>query len=225
MHFGGCHLPSAYCWSILMITFHFIPSSGAIVRFRFLYFADYLLPGSTFLFREGRAKGHTTSFTICIFLIWRCSVRQPSAYACRIRQDENACDDYCYYDAYTAAKRTLWTFFFHRDWEGTEGLSNKCRRSCELITAFYLRAECEIMYFSYIFPPFRSVYSRIVPIMEEYLTTLVIQELTACIHCLATMKRREIEIVFVSIEAYMYCSIVITSIKWNVPNTATGPNS
>ena len=29
----------------------------AIVRFRFLYFADYILPGSTFLFREGRAKG------------------------------------------------------------------------------------------------------------------------------------------------------------------------
>jgi GTPase len=29
----------------------------ALVRFRFLYFADYLLPGSTFLFREGRAKG------------------------------------------------------------------------------------------------------------------------------------------------------------------------
>lgn len=29
----------------------------AIVRFRFLYFAEYLLPGSTFLFREGRAKG------------------------------------------------------------------------------------------------------------------------------------------------------------------------
>lgn len=29
----------------------------AVVRFRFLYFADYILPGSTFLFREGRAKG------------------------------------------------------------------------------------------------------------------------------------------------------------------------
>jgi GTPase len=29
----------------------------AIVKFRFLYFADYLVPGSTFLFREGRAKG------------------------------------------------------------------------------------------------------------------------------------------------------------------------
>ena len=29
----------------------------ATVRFRFLYFADYLLPGSTFIFREGRAKG------------------------------------------------------------------------------------------------------------------------------------------------------------------------
>ena len=29
----------------------------AIVKFRFLYFADYILPGSTFLFREGRAKG------------------------------------------------------------------------------------------------------------------------------------------------------------------------
>lgn len=29
----------------------------AMVRFRFLYFADYILPGSTFLFREGRAKG------------------------------------------------------------------------------------------------------------------------------------------------------------------------
>lgn len=29
----------------------------AIVRFRFLYYSDYLLPGSTFIFREGRAKG------------------------------------------------------------------------------------------------------------------------------------------------------------------------
>ena len=29
----------------------------AVVRFRFLYFAEYLLPGSTFIFREGRAKG------------------------------------------------------------------------------------------------------------------------------------------------------------------------
>jgi GTPase len=29
----------------------------AIVRFRFLYFTEYLLPGSTFIFREGRAKG------------------------------------------------------------------------------------------------------------------------------------------------------------------------
>jgi len=29
----------------------------AIVRFRFMYYADYLLPGSTFIFREGRAKG------------------------------------------------------------------------------------------------------------------------------------------------------------------------
>lgn len=29
----------------------------AIVKFRFLYAAEYLLPGSTFLFREGRAKG------------------------------------------------------------------------------------------------------------------------------------------------------------------------
>jgi len=27
------------------------------VRFKFCYFADYILPGSTFLFREGRAKG------------------------------------------------------------------------------------------------------------------------------------------------------------------------
>jgi GTPase len=31
--------------------------SGAVVRFKFLYFAEYILPGSTFLFREGRAKG------------------------------------------------------------------------------------------------------------------------------------------------------------------------
>ncbi len=29
----------------------------ATVRFRFLYLADYLLPGTTFIFREGRAKG------------------------------------------------------------------------------------------------------------------------------------------------------------------------
>ena len=29
----------------------------AVVRFKFLYSAEYLLPGSTFLFREGRAKG------------------------------------------------------------------------------------------------------------------------------------------------------------------------
>jgi len=32
-------------------------SERAIVKFRFMYFADYLLPGSTFIFREGRAKG------------------------------------------------------------------------------------------------------------------------------------------------------------------------
>ena len=32
-------------------------SERAIVRFRFIYFADYLLPGATFIFREGRAKG------------------------------------------------------------------------------------------------------------------------------------------------------------------------
>lgn len=30
---------------------------GAIVRFRLLYFAEYILPGDVFLFREGRAKG------------------------------------------------------------------------------------------------------------------------------------------------------------------------
>jgi len=29
----------------------------ATVRFKFCYFADFILPGSTFLFREGRAKG------------------------------------------------------------------------------------------------------------------------------------------------------------------------
>jgi GTPase len=29
----------------------------ATVRFRFLYFAEYVLPGVTFIFREGRAKG------------------------------------------------------------------------------------------------------------------------------------------------------------------------
>jgi GTPase len=29
----------------------------ARVRFRFAYFAEYLIPGSTFIFREGRAKG------------------------------------------------------------------------------------------------------------------------------------------------------------------------
>jgi len=29
----------------------------AIVRFRFLYFSEYVIPGDTFLFREGRAKG------------------------------------------------------------------------------------------------------------------------------------------------------------------------
>jgi len=29
----------------------------AHVRFRFMYFAEYLLPGASFLFREGRAKG------------------------------------------------------------------------------------------------------------------------------------------------------------------------
>ncbi|CAE7585979.1 GTPBP1, partial [Symbiodinium microadriaticum] len=28
----------------------------AVVRFRFLYFAEYIIPGDTFLFREGRAK-------------------------------------------------------------------------------------------------------------------------------------------------------------------------
>lgn len=30
---------------------------AAVVRFRFIYNAEYLLPGTTFLFREGRAKG------------------------------------------------------------------------------------------------------------------------------------------------------------------------
>merc|ERR1719152_410375 len=29
----------------------------AKVRFRFMYFSEYLQPGATFLFREGRAKG------------------------------------------------------------------------------------------------------------------------------------------------------------------------
>lgn len=29
----------------------------ATVRFRFIYFAEYILPGATFIFREGRAKG------------------------------------------------------------------------------------------------------------------------------------------------------------------------
>lgn len=29
----------------------------ATVTFRFLYYAEYLLPGTTFLFREGQAKG------------------------------------------------------------------------------------------------------------------------------------------------------------------------
>lgn len=29
----------------------------SIVRFRFLYFAEYILPGATFIFREGKAKG------------------------------------------------------------------------------------------------------------------------------------------------------------------------
>jgi GTPase len=29
----------------------------AIVKLRFCYSADYLLPGSTFIFREGRSKG------------------------------------------------------------------------------------------------------------------------------------------------------------------------
>ena len=43
---------------------------GANVRFRFLYFADYLLPGSTFLFREGRAKGtYFSSIRNCLYLI------------------------------------------------------------------------------------------------------------------------------------------------------------
>ena len=43
---------------------------GANVRFRFLYFADYLLPGSTFLFREGRAKGaYFSSIPNCLYLI------------------------------------------------------------------------------------------------------------------------------------------------------------
>lgn len=29
----------------------------AVVRFKFIYFSEYILPGTTFLFREGRAKG------------------------------------------------------------------------------------------------------------------------------------------------------------------------
>ena len=32
-------------------------SERATAKFRFQYFAEYLLPGSTFIFREGRAKG------------------------------------------------------------------------------------------------------------------------------------------------------------------------
>jgi GTPase len=30
---------------------------SAVVRFRFVYFPEYILPGATFIFREGRAKG------------------------------------------------------------------------------------------------------------------------------------------------------------------------
>ena len=45
------------CFSAALRTNQFDNHAGAIVKFRFLYFADYLLPGSTFLFREGRAKG------------------------------------------------------------------------------------------------------------------------------------------------------------------------
>jgi hypothetical protein len=37
----------------------------AMVRFRFMYFADFILPGSTFLFREGRAKGNITILLKC----------------------------------------------------------------------------------------------------------------------------------------------------------------
>ena len=33
----------------------------AIVRFKFLYFTEYIIPGETFLFREGRAKGKRTT--------------------------------------------------------------------------------------------------------------------------------------------------------------------
>lgn len=33
-------------------------TAGAKVRFRLVYFPQYLLPGTTFLFREGRAKGN-----------------------------------------------------------------------------------------------------------------------------------------------------------------------
>jgi len=29
----------------------------AQVKFKFMYYSEYLLPGATFLFREGRAKG------------------------------------------------------------------------------------------------------------------------------------------------------------------------
>ena len=50
-------------FSAALRTNQFDNHSGAIVKFRFLYFADYLLPGSTFLFREGRAKGGLTCST------------------------------------------------------------------------------------------------------------------------------------------------------------------
>ena len=42
----------SYCNNVYMCAF-----AEAYVTFRFVYTPEYLLPGSTFLFREGKAKG------------------------------------------------------------------------------------------------------------------------------------------------------------------------
>ncbi len=49
--------------------------AGARVVFRFIYSIDYILPGSTFLFREGRAKGaFATVTTMECFALLKCVV-------------------------------------------------------------------------------------------------------------------------------------------------------
>jgi GTPase len=45
--------------------------TGAEIRFRFVYFAEMILPGDVFLFREGRAKGiNCVIMSLTVYLIY-----------------------------------------------------------------------------------------------------------------------------------------------------------